>query len=432
MKIAPSSAATKPPTRRWRSVADSAVPTRTGATAAGSVRSRAAMIQMRTLDTRWSVLRPACSHVRVPWMPGAARRRGVGLVARPPSSGGDPAPRNACRRVRGSWNRPSGPAGELREVGRALGLVGLAPLARLVGGVEEEVGVVGELLDAGVAVLVGVEARLDQAQGEGGQGEHLAAPADRLLLEAVERYDGVDEPHVERLLGVVLAAQQPDLPGLLGAHQVAQQRRAEAAVPRAHARAGLPEAGVVGRDGEVAHEVKDVAAAHRVPRDHRDDGLGQAADLDVQVGDVEAADAAARLGLVALVAAHALVAARAEGERPLAGEDDHADLGVLAGALEGGGELDHRLRAERVADLGAVDGDLGDPVAAELVADVLVLGAGRPRHWHGPAGYSRAPSLSLPVPRPRRRFAPPPRACATGRRPRARCRPRRRRSRIAG
>ena len=52
MKIAPSSAATKPPTRRSRSVADSAVPTSTGATAAGSVRSRAAMIQMRTLDTR--------------------------------------------------------------------------------------------------------------------------------------------------------------------------------------------------------------------------------------------------------------------------------------------------------------------------------------------------------------------------------------------
>src|SRR6266550_5294564 len=109
MKIAPSSAATKPPMRRWRSVADSAVPTSTGATAAGSVRRRAAMIQMRTLDTRWSV-------------------------------------------VRGSWNRPSGPARELREVGRALGLVGLAPLARLVGGVEEEVGVVGQLLDTGVAV----------------------------------------------------------------------------------------------------------------------------------------------------------------------------------------------------------------------------------------------------------------------------------------
>ena len=52
MKIAPSSAAMNPPMRRSRSVADSAVPTSTGATAAGSVRTRAAMIQMRTLDTR--------------------------------------------------------------------------------------------------------------------------------------------------------------------------------------------------------------------------------------------------------------------------------------------------------------------------------------------------------------------------------------------
>src|SRR3954451_22683168 len=40
-------------------------------------------------------------------MPDAARRRGGGLVARPPSAGGDPAPRSACRRVRGAWNRSS-------------------------------------------------------------------------------------------------------------------------------------------------------------------------------------------------------------------------------------------------------------------------------------------------------------------------------------
>src|SRR4051812_49331615 len=40
-------------------------------------------------------------------MPDAARRRGGGLVARPPSPGGDPAPRNAYRRVRGAWNQSS-------------------------------------------------------------------------------------------------------------------------------------------------------------------------------------------------------------------------------------------------------------------------------------------------------------------------------------
>ena len=62
----------------------------------------------------------------------------------------------------------------------------------------------------------------------------------------------------------------------------------------------------------------------------------------MQVGDVEAPDAAARgvvLGHVAGVAAHALVAARAERERALAGEHDDADLEVLAGALEGVGQI---------------------------------------------------------------------------------------------
>jgi hypothetical protein len=143
--------------------------------------------------------------------------------------------------------------------------------------------------------------------------------------------------------------------------------------------------------------VQHVPTADRVAGDHRHHRLGQPADLHVQVGDVEAPDAAARFRLVALVAAHALVAARAEGERSLAGEDDDADHGILAGALEGVRQLDDRLRAEGVADLGAVDGDLGDPVAAELVADVLVVGARRPRHGHGPAGYFAGPHTSSAV-----------------------------------
>ena len=138
-------------------------------------------------------------------------------------------------------------------------------------------------------------------------------------------------PIVERLLRVVLTAEHPHLLGALGPDQVAHQRRAEAAVPRADARAGLPEARVVGGDRQVAAEVQHVPAADRVAGDHRDDGLGQAAHLDLEVGDVEAADRLA-LGDVARVAAHALVAAGAEGQLALAGEDDHADVGVAAGA----------------------------------------------------------------------------------------------------
>ena len=219
-----------------------------------------------------------------------------------------------------------------------------------------------ELLQAGVAVLGGVEARLQQPQRERRQREHLAAPRHRLLLEAVERHDGVDEAHLERLRASYWRQRNQISLAFFWADEVAQDRRAEAAVEGADARAGLPEARVVGGDREVAHEVQDVPAADRVAGDHRDDRLRQAAHLHVQVGDVEAPDRfAAGVGQVARVAADALVAARAERERALAGEDHDADLGVLARALERVGQLDDGLRAKRVADLGAVDRDLRDP-----------------------------------------------------------------------
>ena len=72
-----------------------------------------------------------------------------------------------------------------------------------------------------------------------------------------------------------------------------------------------------------------MAAADRVARHHRHHRLRQPPDLDVQVGDVEAPDARAARD-VARVPAHALVAAGAERVRALAGQHDHADLGVLA------------------------------------------------------------------------------------------------------
>src|SRR4051794_13923007 len=102
MKTAPSSAAMNAPTRsEERSAAASAVPTSTGATPAGSVRGRAASSQILTGEGRWEI----------------------------------------------ASAMPSRPPRELGEVGLALGLVGLAPLLGLVGAVEEQVGVVGQLLD---------------------------------------------------------------------------------------------------------------------------------------------------------------------------------------------------------------------------------------------------------------------------------------------
>src|SRR3954468_12359531 len=124
MKIDPISAQTKRSglkTSSWPCA--SAVPTSTGATAAGSVRGREASSQSR---------------------------------------------------------RVLGPLRELAEVGLALLLVGVTALLRLFGCVKEEVRVVGELLDPGDPVLVGVEAGLQEAQGEGRHREHLAAPLHRL------------------------------------------------------------------------------------------------------------------------------------------------------------------------------------------------------------------------------------------------------------
>src|ERR1700745_875236 len=121
MNIAPMSAATK--RSGWNTPKNpaSAVPTSTGAIAAGSVRIRAAISQMRTP---------------------------LGRVA---------------DRVAVITSRP---AGELREVRLALLEVGVTPLLGLLAHVEEQVRVVRQLLDPGQSVLVGVEARLEHAQRE--------------------------------------------------------------------------------------------------------------------------------------------------------------------------------------------------------------------------------------------------------------------------
>ena len=139
-----------------------------------------------------------------------------------------------------------------------------------------------------------------------------------------------------------------------------------------------------------------MTAADRIPGDHRHDRLGQAPDLHVQVGDVKAAHAGLAggvLGQIAAVAAHALVAARAEGLRALAREHDHADRRVLARALERARDLDHGARPEGVADLRARDRDLRDPLrrGRRLVADVRVavvptIARVNPRDRHGAEG----------------------------------------------
>ena len=80
---------------------------------------------------------------------------------------------------------------------------------------------------------------------------------------------------------------------------------------------------------------------------------------------------------VAVVAPDALVAAGAEGLGALPGEDDHADVVVVAGPVEGVGQLEEGLGPEGVAHLRPADRDLGDPLRRGLVADVAVGVVGR-------------------------------------------------------
>ena len=177
---------------------------------------------------------------------------------------GDRACAGAPRATRRA--RSSRPLREPREVGRALLHVRVAALLRLLAHVVEERGVAGELLHAGEAVDGRVRTGLQQPERERDSASISRHHATVVVLELVERDDRVDEPPRERGLGVVLAAQEPDLLRALLADLASEQRDPVAAVERADARPGLSEPGVVGGDREVAADVQDVAAADRVAR----------------------------------------------------------------------------------------------------------------------------------------------------------------------
>ena len=132
--------------------------------------------------------------------------------------------------------------------------------------------------------------------------------------------------------------------------------------------------------------MQGVPAPDRVPGDHCHHRFRQPADLDLEIEDVETADAV--VADVAVVAADALVAARAERLGTFAREHDHADGGIAPGALERVLELEEGAGPEGVPHLGATDRELGDALG-DLVADVAVLGVG--------GGLPRQRRLDAPV-----------------------------------
>ena len=123
----------------------------------------------------------------------------------------------------------------------------------------------------------------------------------------------------------------------------------------------------------------------------------------MQIGDLEPADRLVPAGgrrvgtgdVATARSAHALVPARAERVRALAGQNHDADVEILAGARERIRHLDHGLRTERVAHLGPVDRDLRDAgvlASSDFVPDVFVVAGRFPCRWH--AGETTVSGMS--------------------------------------
>ena len=222
-------------------------------------------------------------------------------------------------------------------------------------------------------LAVGVEGLLQEAQRGRRQGEDLIGIAAHLARQPGERHDAVDEPPPLRLLGAVLAAQEPDLAGALLPHDAGEIAGAEAGVEGPHARTGLAEAGVVGGDRQVADHVQHVPAPDREPVDGRDHRLWDLADHAVELLDFE--QAAARGPVVAAAAPLLLVTADAEGPLPRPGERHHPHLGSGPCPLEACDQLLDGVGRERVQALRAVDRDPRKAVLL-LVAHIrqLLLG----------------------------------------------------------
>ena len=117
---------------------------------------------------------------------------------------------------------------------------------------------------------------------------------------------------------------------------------AKAAVERSNPGPCLPEARIIGCNRKVAADVENMAAADCEACDHRDNWLRAAPHLNLQVEHVEAPDSLLRHLVVAdvsVIAADSLIAAGAESQIALAGEDDHTHVGVVLSPIKGFAQL---------------------------------------------------------------------------------------------
>jgi len=203
--------------------------------------------------------------------------------------------------------------------------------------------------------------------------QHFTAPAHGFTLQVGQWHDGIDQPHIEGLLGIVHAAEEPDFAGLLLADDTRHVGSTPATIEGAHFRAGLAKLGVVGSDGQIAHHVQHVAATDGIASHHGHHGFRAGADVALEVEHVEVVSALV-IAIATVVATDLLVAARAEGFLAKAGQDDGAHLIVITGIGQRLQHLFDRAGAKGIAHLGTVDGDLGNAIVGLVIEDIFVTG----------------------------------------------------------
>src|SRR6185312_816857 len=116
---------------------------------------------------------------------------------------------------------------------------------------------------------------------------YLVGPAPDLSAKVGLPDHPVHEAPALGRLGVVAAAQEPDLARPLLSHDPREVGRPEPGVERANPRSRLPEDRIVRGDRQIAQDVQDVPAANRVAIHRRDHGFRHFAYQAMQVLDLE-------------------------------------------------------------------------------------------------------------------------------------------------
>ena len=279
--------------------------------------------------------------------------------------------------------------GEFAPVGLALLEESLTTLVSFVDEIIEHRGIASKFLNASLSVELGIKSSFDHTEGKGRVFHHGLCPIYDLIFQLVERNDLVDHTHTLCFGCCVKAAHKPNLSRLLLTYDACKIARAETSVEAANLWACLSEFCVFGGEGEVAHKVQYVAAAYGKAVDHGDDGLGERANLLLNVEHIKARHAVA--ADVAAAAFDVHVAARAEGfglevfflrlsfKTWAMGTSEHydADAWIFTADAEGVANLADGEGGEGVAVPRAIDADAGNSLM-EIEENLFVLLDGFP------------------------------------------------------